>query len=372
MSDWRADGPRRGLYLTPQMVYELLPSREPPPRFSSFRENLRSGVLDEDPYYENVLIRSLAWARAAEFAFTEFAPFGTNPYYGKFGGSLTEEWFLFLREARSVCYGFTRLPDGDITFGVTVWSDSYYRPSVFPIEVDGLILPVVGYRLDPENWHHSFAGSYSSLHPCHGTAACIAYPQAPEKSDWGWGSWPVDHDRQPIDDSLGLLTAGHLAKGALLRGDVDLAASLSQCISTGRLSRIGSPHVDACIIVPNDWFSISRAERIPVAPLVAPGTRTTMRGQAGGVIEGMVASLGGTTGVLSVDANFVNVEFLVLLDRPAYPGDSGALVRDLSTGVAVGLYLGSAEDITGSSAFGRCQLMRQVELFFQATFYEAV
>ena len=372
MNDWRADGPRRGLQLTPQMVYELLPSREPPRRFPSFRDDMRRGVLDEDPFYDDVLFRSLAWARAAEFAFSDFMSFGRDRFHGNYWRNPPEDWLVFLREVRSVCYGFTRLPDGDIAFGVTVFSESGYRPGVFQIEVDGLALPVVGYRLDPKNWHHSFTGSYSSVHPCHGTAACIAYPHGAEQSDWGWGSWPIDYDRHPIDNSFGLLTAGHLAKGALLRGDVDLATSLSQCIATGRLSRIGSPHVDACIIVPDDWFSMSPGQPISVAPLVAPGTRTTMRGQAGGIIEGMVASLGGTTGVLSVDANFVNVEFLVLLDKPAYPGDSGSLVRDQSTGAAVGLYLGSAEDITGSSAFGRCQLMRQVELFFQATFHEAV
>jgi hypothetical protein len=87
--------------------------------------------------------------------------------------------------------------------------------------------------------------------------------------------------------------------------------------------------------------------------------KTTMREQAGGIIQGVVAQVGNPG--LAVQANYSSIEFLILLDRPGRPGDSGALVTDPSTAEAMGLYLGEAEAVTGTK-LGRCQLAQQIEL----------
>jgi hypothetical protein len=315
-----------GLNLFPDQIKELIPRGFPPPiTAAAAAATLRLSGFPED--YD--LQRSLLWSIAAQEAFEA-------------SGLWLMGHFLY------ATYGFTRVR-GELFFGVTVWTLGEAPSEPQPIRVGDEVLPVTYVQRSPQQAQHS----YASDHPCRGTTTCVA-------------QWADDAGQI----CRGLVTAGHVAQGLTVGDPVDLAQSLYQCNATGTLTHFGLPRVDACVIGPSaqDQQQWLVAGRLHVSRVVAPGTVTTMRGQAGGVTNGVVAQLSNPG--LSVDHNYRAVEFLVLLDKPGRPGDSGALVRDRGSDSGLGLYLGDARDVTGALSLGRCQLMRQVELVLNVDLFE--
>lgn len=316
-----------GLNLRPEDVEQLLPSRDPP----TVRFRRGSGAFQDRYYIDPILQRSLAWAAAAQEAFDQSGLWLSNPHFD------------------SATYGFTKL-NGDLVFGVSVWS---YRepPPPQTLMVSGYEMPVVYLQhANVDGWHRQVG--YATDHPCHGTTACIA-------------QW-TDED---LTKKRGLLSAGHLVSGHQMGDLIDLSKSLYKCDDFGTLLKVGPPRVDACILGPGpEQQHWKKGRYLHAAPIVAPGTTTVMRGQAGGMTPGIVAQVSNPG--LSVEFNYQGIEFLVLLDKPGRHGDSGALVQDPISLSALGLYLGDARDITGTINLGRCQLMRQVQLAFGIELFE--
>lgn len=323
-------GQRPGLDLSPQAVESLVPESRPPRLSGAARlRDVRGPSVEERAggLESAILQRSLLWAAAAQLAFED--------------SGLWHE----AGSVEAVTYGFLRLPDSDeLAFGVTVYSHhSRIRPTT--LNVAGRSMPVVYQSAESFRRQHR----YPLEHPCRGTTACLATTTSEGT------------------ELIGLLTAGHVVAEAL-RGPVNLAQNLYQCSGTGRVAKFGPPRVDAAIVAAvQPDLNWQLGAPIQTRSTVAAGEPTRLRGQGGGVLHGLVATL--SNPMLAVKTNYNSVEFLVLLDKPGRPGDSGALVTDPAGAHAVGLYLGDVEDITGR-ALGRCQLARQVELALACQLYE--
>jgi hypothetical protein len=151
-------------------------------------------------------------------------------------------------------------------------------------------------------------------------------------------------------------------QGLAVGDGVDLThGQLATTDHDGVVAAFGPPRVDAGLIEPDNQCHAPGGHPLTVRRLVPPGTPAVFRGQNSGITPTMVREVSNPR--ISVDRNYLNVEFLVLLEDAGAAGDSGALVQaDDGSDDVIALYLGEADDINGRDTYGRCQLMRQVEL----------
>jgi hypothetical protein len=308
----------------PEDARSLIPEGTPPLALIG-REVLSRIELGRDEVRDDALVRSALWTVALQTAFDRSGLWLRVPGYD------------------TATYGFVDL-DGQPSFGVTVHTSGSTADRDFataPLEVGDRVFPVV-INGNGRGRDHLYA--YPPEHPSAATAACWTVAA-------GAGQGPYR-----------LLTAGHVLQGLSVGDAVGLThGSLFSTDHNGLVAQFGPPRVDAGLIELTGACHQPAGQALTVRRLVAPGTPAYFRGQNSGVTQTMVREVSNPR--VSVDKNYANVEFLVLLGDAGSGGDSGALVlADDGSDDVLALYLGEADDINGTDTYGRCQLMRQVEL----------
>lgn len=288
---------------------------------------------------DETLSRSALWAAALQ---TEFERSGM---------------WLRVPNYETASFGFVDFDD-EPRFGVTVHgsdtgdrSRGRGRDAAPDIHVGNLYVedqqfPVVA-NLYGRGRDHQYV--YPPDHPTDATAAC----------------WAVA--RSVPSGPVRLLTAAHVLHGLAVGDSVDLThGQLATTDHDGVVAAFAPPRVDAGLIEPDNQCHAPGGHPLTVRRLVPPGTRAVFRGQNSGITSTLVREVSNPR--ISVERNYLNVEFLVLLEDAGAAGDSGALVQaDDGSDDVIALYLGEADDINGKDTYGRCQLMRQVELCLDVT-----
>jgi hypothetical protein len=305
----------------------VVPQGLPPPELVD-RERLQEIDRDRDQGIDEVVFRSALWTTALQNAF--------------------EKSGMWLRVHRYdfSSYGFVEL-DGEPRFGVTVHAEG----TAAGVDIKGAVLGFLTVRelqfpviLNRQGRGRDHLYSYPPEHPSEGTAAC----------------WTLT--RVPTGSTPRLLTAGHVFSGRSVGDSVDLThGQLFSSDHLGTVAQFGPPRVDAALVEQDQACHAPFGQHLTIRRLVAPGTDAYFRGQGGGFTHTLVREVSNPR--ISVDKNYANVEFLVLLEDSGAGGDSGALVlADDGSDDVLALYVGEADDINGKDVYGRCQLMRQVQL----------
>lgn len=241
--------------------------------------------------------------------------------------AVRQDWFWRLirprpQAASFVTAGFIRGRDGAWRFGLCVRVPPTLDAVPVPpgIEMGGQTLPVVVME--------SVFEQHQPGHPAGGTAACWARARAPSRT------------RTPLPAD-GVLSAAHVLYGAFR-----VPAGVYGIRSLG---------LDAAVQHP---ATVSGA----AGPLAVSGTVSATSSHdihcTGRTPPAIVPAT-----VLQVFQPTAFVAHLIphriVTDVAAAPGDSGALVRDATTGAASGLYIGRHRDSSGTVR-GACQIMAQV------------
>jgi hypothetical protein len=146
----------------------------------------------------------------------------------------------------------------------------------------------------------------------------------------------------------GLLTAKHVVAD-MVADSVRLSDGTS-----GRILDLAPDGIDAAIVATGEQPG---NRTLPVQRLVAPWTDVEFSGSVTGLHRTKVKDMTDTRGIFSSPY----LPCRVFLGDYGQRGDSGALIRDATTGEAIGIYMGEAQDPVGTRE-GIAQHMYQVQL----------
>lgn len=204
------------------------------------------------------------------------------------------------------------------------------------VTVDGQLFPIIVRRIR-EYLHAPF-------HPAGGSGACWCKP------------------RQMTRGSVGILTAKHVLPGTS-GGQVAIGQQVSlSCGHPGRVSALAPDGIDAAVVssdcIPKSGSPIQTLQ-IPV-----PWMDVEFEGSMSSIAT-KITSVPDVQGVLT--SPLLPARFF--LANYGHPGDSGALVRDVNTQNAAGIYLGSFTNPAGGSG-GIAQLAYQAQHILDIELYE--
>jgi hypothetical protein len=215
-------------------------------------------------------------------------------------------------------------------FGVTVVAATLTQENaqepewLDPLEADGHRFPVLVQR--PVEILHS-----PTIRPVAGSSGCWAYSRTGRNK------------RGP-----GMLTAKHVLREAT-SGRIPLTdGTLADILDTA------PDGIDAALISTPETVG---QRQLAVQQLVAPWAEVEFVGAMTGVYRTKIKSITDTRGILR--SPFLPCR--VFLGKHGAGGDSGALIRNVATGAAVGIYMGELLDPVGTSE-GIAQHMYQAQL----------
>jgi len=154
----------------------------------------------------------------------------------------------------------------------------------------------------------------------------------------------------------GILTSKHVT-GTTLGSKFTLS-----CGCTGTLSDIGPEGIDSALIT-SDCARITTP--LHARKLVAPWTDVFFEGSSSGIVTTKVTDVSNTMGIYHSN----HLPSKVFIAPHGRPGDSGALIREIDSKKAVGIYIGSLTSPAGHS-FGFSQHAQQAVETMEMEMYQ--